>query len=96
MKTALQIVDQIRSLKLDVDEINAYNHLAVFLGFMIEQELVDPNLLSTLQDKYGDLRFVDLRNVIRDDLGSDLNADMFTDEGAEFFNYYVAEGSSGP
>ena len=96
MKTALQIVDQIRSLKLDVDEINAYNHLAVFLGFMIEQELVDPDLLSTLQDKYGDLRFVDLRNVIKDDLGSDLNADMFTDEGAEFFNYYVAEGSSGP
>ena len=69
MKTALQIVDQIRSLKLDVDEINAYNHLAVFLGFMIEQELVDPDLLSTLQDKYGDLRFVDLRNVIKDDLG---------------------------
>lgn len=96
MNNALQLVDQIRSLKLDVDEINAYNHLAAFLGFMLENDLVDENLLSNLESKYGNLSFVDLRNVIKDDFGSELKEDMFTAEGAEFFNFYVNPSSSGP
>ncbi|MCI8360819.1 MAG: DUF4253 domain-containing protein [Clostridiales bacterium] len=89
-------LENIREKGLLVEEIAAYNHMAVYLRWCMEQGLMSPAFL----EKYGELAGrvksepsrVDLRTFIRDILKGFLVETLFDDRGRAFSQYYYGDG----
>ena len=88
----------IREKHLPVDEINAYNHMAIYLRWCMEHDLMSVEFIERYSEQYQvflkDLKHADLRSFIRDALKGQLFGALFNEEGAAFAGYYYGEGDS--
>ena len=88
-------LETIQEKELPVDKINAYNHMAIYLRWYIEHNLMAEEFLA----EYGDVvkqvkaspNSLDLRVFIRDELNGQLLGSLFNQEGRAFASYYYGE-----
>ena len=76
---------------IEVEEINVYNHLAVFLRWAMENSFLSDNFLKAYGkelEKYISQDFVDLREFVKFRLKGDLRKSFFNDIGKEFIRHY--------
>lgn len=78
-------LESIREKSLPVDEIAAYNHMAIYLRWCIEHGLMGEDFM----EEHGEqVAGNDLRPFIRDVLGGRMDAGMFNSDGWGFARYY--------
>lgn len=81
-----------------MNEINAYNHMAIYLRWCIEHDLMSAEFMERyweqVQPFMADLSRADLRGFIRDQLKGQLFGALFNKEGAAFAGYYYGEADS--
>ena len=98
MDDAIWHLETIEEKELPVDEINAYNHMAIYLRWCMEHDLMD----DAFMEEYGDVvqkvkddaESVDLRVFIRDELEGQLFGSLFNQKGLAFASYYYGENDS--
>ena len=76
---------------IEVEEINVYNHLAIFLRWAMENSFLSDNFLKAYGkelEKYTSQDFVDLREFVKFRLKGDLRKSFFNDVGKEFIRHY--------
>ena len=76
---------------IEVEEINVYNHLAIFLRWAMENSFLSDNFLKAYGkelEKYTSQDFVDLREFVKFRLKGDLRKSFFNDIGKEFIRHY--------
>ena len=87
----------IREKGLPVDELSAYGHLAIYLRWCMEQDLMSVEFLErcwdTVEAFRADPEGTDLRPFIRDVLGGQLFSALFDEEGEAFARYYYGADS---
>ena len=91
-------LETIQEKNLPVDEINVYNHMAIYLRWCMEHDLMGEEFLA----EYGEVvekvkagpASVDLREFIRDELDGQLVGPMFNKIGRAFASYYYGEPDS--
>lgn len=85
-------LDSIHEKKLPVDEIAAFNHMAIYLRWCIEHDLMCEAFMQKGKDAVNAVKNpscqVDLRSFIRDDLNGLLIYTLFNEQGEEFARYY--------
>ena len=99
MDDAAWHLETIQEKHLPVDEINAYNHMAIYLRWCMENDLMGEEFL----EEYGEIVYqvqtdpgsVDLREFIRDELDGQLVGPMFNKRGRAFASYYYGAYSNG-
>ncbi len=99
MDTADWHLETIHEKNLPVDEISVYNHMAIYLRWCMEHDLMREEFLA----EYGEVAekvkanpaSVDLREFIRDELDSQLVGPMFNKIGRAFASYYYGAYSNG-
>ena len=98
MDDAARHLESVREKKLPVDEINAYNHMAIYLRWCMEHDLMSVEFMERyweqVQPFMADLSRADLRGFIRDQLKGQLFGALFNKEGAAFAGYYYGEADS--
>lgn len=98
MDDASYHIESIEEKELPIDPINAYNHMAIYLRWCMEHDLMGEDFLKeysevTKQVK-ADPANVDLREFIRDELDGCLFSVLFNQQGRTFAGYYYGEGDS--
>ena len=98
MDDASYHIESIEEKELPIDPINAYNHMAIYLRWCMEHDLMGEDFLKeysevTKQVK-ADPANVDLREFIRDELDGCLFSVLFNHQGRAFAGYYYGEGDS--
>ena len=92
-------LETIREKHLPVDEISAYNHMAIYLRWCMEHDLMGEEFLEeygeVVQKVKADPASVDLREFIRDELDGQLVGPMFNKMGRAFASYYYGAYSNG-
>lgn len=86
---------KVPELKLPLEEITGFQHMAIYLRWAMEHSLMGEHFLkehgavadAVRQGTYEG----DLREFLRDRLRGDLRADMFSKEGAAFALWYYGE-----
>ena len=76
---------------IEVEEINIYNHFAIFLRWAMENSFLSDNFLKAYGkelEKYTSQDFVDLREFVKFRLKGDLRKSFFNDIGKEFIRHY--------
>lgn len=76
---------------IEVEEINIYNHLAIFLRWAMKNSFLSDNFLKAYGkelEKYTSQDFVDLREFVKFRLKGDLRKSFFNDIGKEFIRHY--------
>ena len=76
---------------IEVEEINIYNHLAIFLRWAMENSFLSDNFLKAYGkelEKYTSQDFIDLREFVKFRLKGDLRKSFFNDIGKEFIRHY--------
>ena len=98
MDDAAWHLKSIQEKGLPVDEINAYNHMAIYLRWCMEHDLMSAEFMERyweqVQPFMADLSRADLRGFIRDQLKGQLFGALFNKEGAAFAGYYYGEADS--
>ena len=98
MDDAAWHLETIRKKHLPVDEINAYNHMAIYLRWCMEHDLMSVEFIERYNEQYqaflADIKQADLRSFIRDELNGQLFGALFDEEGAAFAGYYYGESGS--
>ena len=98
MDDAAWHLESIQEKGLPVDEINAYNHMAIYLRWCMEHDLMSVEFMERyweqVQPFMADLSRADLRDFIRDQLKGQLFGALFNKEGAAFAGYYYGEADS--
>ena len=91
-------LETIQEKNLPVDEINAYNHMAIYLRWCMEHDLMGEEFLAeygeVAEKVKADPASVDLRAFIRDELDGQLVGPMFNKIGRAFASYYYGEPDS--
>ncbi len=86
--------NKVGELKLDLQEITGYQHLAIYLRWMMERGF-EGSLLQEYKDVCEAVRkgeyTGDLREFVRDELQGVLRADLFDKEGADFSVWYYGQ-----
>ena len=98
MDDASYHLESIEEKELPIDPINAYNHMAIYLRWCMEHDLMGEDFLA----EYGDVvekvktepASVDLREFIQDELDGCLFSVLFNQQGRAFAGYYYGEGDS--
>lgn len=98
MDDAYNHIESIEEKELPIDTITAYNHMAIYLRWCMEHDLMGEDFLK----EYGEVvqkvkngsADVDLREFIRDELDGCLFSVMFNKQGRLFTGYYYGEGDS--
>ena len=88
-------IESIEEKGLDMDPINAYNHMAIYLRWCMEHDLMGEAFL----EEYGEIAeqvkagpgSTDLRIFIREELSGCLHSALFNWQGAAFAKYYYGE-----
>lgn len=76
---------------IEVDEINVYNHLAIFLRWAMEKNFLSEDFLKAYGEELEKIKskdFIDLREFIKFRLKGDLRKSFFNDVGKEFIRHY--------
>ena len=98
MDDAAWHLETIREKHLPVDEINAYNHMAIYLRWCMEHDLMSVEFIGRYSEQYqaflADIKQADLRSFIRDVLKGQLFGALFNEKGAAFAGYYYGESDS--
>ncbi len=98
MDDAAWHLESIQKKGLPVDEINAYNHMAIYLRWCMEHDIMSVEFMERfgeqVQPFMADLSRADLRGFIRDQLKGQLFGALFNKEGAAFARYYYGEADS--
>ena len=98
MDDAAWHLEIIEEKNLPVDEINAYNHMAIYLRWCMEHDLVGEEFLAeygaVVEKVKADPANVDLREFIRDELDGQLVGPLFNKIGRAFASYYYGEADS--
>ena len=85
-------LDTLREKNLPVDEITAYNHLAIYLRYCIEHELMADwfirQYMATIRAVREHPTDTDLRPFLRDELHGILMRGFFNEEGTALAQYY--------
>ena len=85
-------LESIREKCLPVDELNAFSHLAIYLRWCIEQDLMSESFCRRWPDIVEAVRTnpaeACLREWLRDKLKGELHASIFNERGADFACYY--------
>lgn len=95
MDCALGHLESLQEKALPMDEINAYNHLAIYLRWGIENDLMSDVFKDYFYEEVTSIqqgKRVDLRYLLRDDdrLNHSLITPYFNEEGEAFaYDYYV-------
>ena len=91
-------IESIEEKGLPIDPINAYNHIAIYLRWCMEHDLMGEDFLSeyseVVQKVKADPASVDLRAFIRDELDGQLVGPMFNKMGRAFASYYYGAPDS--
>ncbi|KXT33879.1 hypothetical protein HMPREF3036_01489 [Sutterella sp. KLE1602] len=87
-------LESIREKCLPVDELNAFSHLAIYLRWCIEHDLMSESFCRRWPDIVEAVRTnpaeACLREWLRDKLKGELHASIFNERGADFACYYGA------
>ena len=91
-------LETIQEKNLPVDELSAYNHMAIYLRWCMEHDLMGEEFLAeygeVVEKVKADPASVDLREFIRDELDGQLVGPMFNKIGRAFASYYYGEPDS--
>ena len=89
MDDASYHIESIEEKGLPIDPINAYNHMAIYLRWCMEHDLMGDEFLEeygdVVQKVKADPAGVDLREFIRDELDGQLVSPMFNKMGRSLF-----------
>ena len=98
MDDASYHLESIEEKELLIDPINAYNHMAIYLRWCIEHDLMGEDFLKEYSEVAKQVKVdpasVDLREFIRDELDGCLFSVLFNHQGRAFAGYYYGEGDS--
>ena len=98
MDDASYHIESIEEKELPIDPINAYNHMAIYLRWCMEHDLMGEDFLKEYSEVAkqvkADSASVDLREFIRDELDGCLFSVLFNQQGRAFAGYYYGEGDS--
>ncbi|MBM6850160.1 DUF2185 domain-containing protein [Oscillibacter valericigenes] len=98
MDDASYHIESIEEKGLPIDPINAYSHMAIYLRWCMEHDLMGDEFLEeygdVVQKVKADPAGVDLRAFIRDELDGQLVGPMFNKIGRAFASYYYGEPDS--
>ena len=98
MDNAVWHLETIEEKELPVDEINAYNHMAIYLRWCMEHDLMSVEFMERYWEQVqlfmADLSHADLRSFIRDQLKGQLFGALFNQTGLAFASYYYGESDS--
>ena len=88
-------LETIQEKNLPVDELCAYNHMAIYLRWCMEHDMMGEEFLAeygeAVEKVKADPASVDLRKFIRDELDGQLVGPMFNKIGRAFASYYYGE-----
>ena len=91
-------IESVEEKELPIDPINAYNHMAIYLRWCMEHDLMDKDFLTehgeVVKQVKADSASIDLRAFIRDELDGCLLSVLFNQQGRAFAGYYYGEGDS--
>ncbi|MEQ2398161.1 immunity protein Imm33 domain-containing protein [Merdimmobilis hominis] len=91
-------LESIQEKELPVDEITAYNHLAIYLRWCMEHDLMGEDFLEEygglVQQVKDDPSSVDLRAFLQLELEGQLSTAMFGQKGRAFAHYYYGENDA--
>ena len=91
-------LETIQEKNLPVDELSAYNHMAIYLRWCMEHDLMGEDFLNeygeVAKQVKADPASVDLRAFIRDKLNGQIMVPMFNKVGRAFTSYYYGEPDS--
>ena len=91
-------MESIEEKELEIDPINACSHMAIYLRWCIEHDLMEENFLSehseVVKQVKADPASVDLRAFIREKLFGCLYSALFNQQGRAFAGYYYGESDS--
>lgn len=92
LEEAAPHLESIREKCLPVDELNAFSHLAIYLRWCIEHDLMSESFCRRWPDIVEAVRTnpaeACLREWLRDKLKGELHASIFNERGADFACYY--------
>ena len=98
MDDASYHIESIEEKELPIDPINAYNHMAIYLRWCMEHDLMGEDFLKEYSEVAkqvkADPASVDLRAFIQDELDGCLFSVLFNQQGRAFAGYYYGEGDS--
>ena len=98
MDDASYHIESIEEKELPIDPINAYNHMAIYLRWCMEHDLMGEDFLKEYSEVAKQVKAdpanVDLREFIRDELDGCLFSVLFNQQGRAFAGYYYGEGDS--
>ena len=98
MDDASYHIESIEEKGLPIDPINAYNHMAIYLRWCIEHDLMGEDFLKEYSEVAKQVKVdpasVDLREFIQDELDGCLFSVLFNQQGRAFAGYYYGEGDS--
>ena len=91
-------IESIEEKELPIDPINAYNHMAIYLRWCMEHDLMDGKFLAehgeVVNQVKADPGNTDLRTFIREELFGCLFSALFNQKGRAFAHYYYGENDA--
>ena len=91
-------IESIEEKELPIDPINAYNHMAIYLRWCMEHDLMGEKFLEEHGDVVNQVKAdpgsTDLRTFIREELFGCLFSALFNQKGRAFAHYYYGENDA--
>ncbi|WP_368378170.1 immunity protein Imm33 domain-containing protein [[Clostridium] symbiosum] len=91
-------IESIEEKELPIDPINAYNHMAIYLRWCMEHDLMGGKFLAehgeVVNQVKADPGNTDLRAFIREELFGCLFSALFNQKGRAFAHYYYGENDA--
>lgn len=98
MDDASYHIESIEEKELPIDPINAYNHMAIYLRWCMEHDLMGGKFLAehgeVVNQVKADPGNTDLRTFIREELFGCLFSALFNQKGRAFAHYYYGENDA--
>ena len=98
MDDAFYHMESIEEKELPIDPMNAYNHMAIYLRWCMEHNLMGENFLSEHGEVVKQVKAspdnTDLRTFIREELLGCLYSALFNQQGCAFAAYYYGENDA--
>ena len=91
-------IENLEEKELPIDPINAYNHMAIYLRWCMEHDLMGEKFLEEHGDVVNQVKAdpgsTDLRTFIREELFGCLFSALFNQKGRAFAHYYYGENDA--